>query len=71
MLAKGLEEKDDAVKSVLCTAMASDTEPQCTEYSANSDGTAICTKYSANTLGDVFSGTYKQGLISGADTYAT
>lgn len=71
LLAKGLEEKDDAVKSVLCTAMASDTEPQCTEYSANSDGTAICTKYSANTLGDVFSGTNKQGLISGADTYAT
>ena len=71
LLAKGLEEKDDAVKSVLCTAMASDTEPQCTEYSAQSDGTAICTKYSANTLGDVFSGTNKQGLISGADTYAT
>ena len=71
LLAKGLEEKDDAVKSVLCTAMASDTEPQCTEYSANSDGTAICTKYSANTLGDVFAGTNKQGLISGQDTYAT
>ena len=71
LLAKGLEEKDDAVKSVLCTAMASDTEPQCTEYSAQSDGTAICTKYSANTLGDVFSGENKQGLISGADTYAT
>ena len=35
------------------------------------DGTAVCTQYSANTLGDVFAGENKQGLISGADTYAT
>ena len=71
LLAKGLEEKDDAVKSVLCTAMASDTEPECTAYKALDDGTAVCTQYSANTLGDVFEGENKQGLISGADTYAT
>ena len=71
LLAKALEEKDDAVKSVLCAAMATNTEPQCTTWSAQSDGTAICTTYSANTLADVFEGTNKQGLVSGQDTYAT
>lgn len=71
LLAKGLEEKDDAVKSVLCAAMATNTEPQCTTWSAQSDGTAICTAYSANTLADVFAGENKQGLVSGQDTYAT
>lgn len=71
LLAKGLEAKDDAVKSVLCAAMATDNEPICTNYEATRFGKARCTQFSANTLADVFAGKNKQGLVSGQDTYAT
>ncbi len=69
LLGKALEAKDDAIKSVLCAAMASNERPQCTQYISNA-GVAVCTKYSAQTFDNVFASSSDTGL-SGDDMYST
>ncbi|MBO5946628.1 MAG: hypothetical protein J6Q44_00600, partial [Alphaproteobacteria bacterium] len=69
LLGEALEAKDDAIKSTLCAAMASNEKPQCTTYQTV-NGEAICTQYTANTFENVFSDEGTKGM-SGDDIYST
>ncbi len=65
-----MEAKDDAVKSILCAAMASGDEPHCVEYRTTEDGDAICAKYDVATYDNLFADTKANG-VTGADIYST
>ena len=73
-----LEMQNDQIKSVLCAAMTSSGEPQCTSYvTVNAwytDGEAVCNKYEAPKIEAVFGNTTDSGDkigISGNNLYST
>ena len=49
-----LKDQEEQVKSVLCAAMASSSDPQCTEYAVGDNNEAICSAYSAPFVEDIF-----------------
>ena len=65
-----MEAKDDAVKSILCAAMASGDDPHCVEYRTTDDGEAICAKYDVASYDNIFSESKATG-ITGDDIYST
>ena len=78
LVESALEMQNDQIKSVLCAAMTSSGEPQCTSYvTVNAwytDGEAVCNKYEAPKIEAVFGNTTDSGDkigISGNNLYST
>ena len=71
LVSEALEAQNDEIKSVLCAAMASSTEPTCVEYASTLFGKR-CLKYEANNFDNVFTSTSDTGMDYGSgDAYAT
>ena len=71
LVGEALQSQSDDIKSVLCAAMASSTEPVCTEYKATDDGGALCTKYESNNFDNIFTSTDKSGMERPDNVYET
>ena len=69
LLGKAVEEQNDNIKSILCSAMAAGSTPQCTEW-ATEAGDAICIKYENPNFDNVFTDAENAGITSN-DTYST
>lgn len=58
LVGDALESQSEEIKSVLCAAMASTTQPMCTEY----DTKGICIKYEPSNFDNVFGGSTDSGM---------